>query len=201
MSGRIFIVAAPSGAGKSSLVAALLAQDPRLKLSVSFTTRKPRAGEVDGVAYHFTTVADFLQRRSRGEFLESARVHDNYYGTSRVWIGHMLDQGHDIVLEIDWQGAEQVRAAFPAVHSIFVLPPSLEELERRLRGRGTDSAESIATRLANARVEMGKAPCFDYTVVNDQFDRALVELQRIIAQCRAAKSPPEPAPATSSASS
>ena len=186
MSGRIFILAAPSGAGKSSLVAALLADDPQLKLSVSFTTRKPRTGEVDGVAYNFTTVADFLERRSRGEFLENAKVHDNYYATSRTWIAQVLSEGRDIVLEIDWQGAEQVRAAFPAVHSIFVLPPSLDELERRLRGRDTDSPEAIATRLANARIEMEKASRFDYTVVNDQFDHALVELKRIIAQCRAA---------------
>ncbi|MFO1380286.1 MAG: guanylate kinase, partial [Chitinivorax sp.] len=151
--GNIFVVTAPSGAGKTTLVAALLAADPLIRLSVSYTTRAPREGEVDGKHYHFVRREDFLLRLQQGEFLESAEVYGNFYGTSQRWLQQQLDAGNDILLEIDWQGAQQVRALFPDAIGIFILPPSLEVLEQRLRSRAKDSEESIVRRMASAREE------------------------------------------------
>ncbi len=177
--GNLFIVSAPSGAGKSSLVKALLENDPSIRLSISCTTRSPRPGEIDGVHYHFLDVAEFQARLGRGEFLESAEVYGNYYGTSQPWIEAEMAAGRDILLEIDWQGAAQVRRLMPAAESIFILPPSLDELRRRLEGRGTDSAEVVARRMAAAREDMSHAPSFDYLVINDRFDDALADLLAI----------------------
>lgn len=179
MSGNLFIVSAPSGAGKSSLVKALLERDTSIRLSVSCTTRAPRAGEVDGVNYHFISRDQFQEQLGRGEFLESAEVYGNFYGTSQRWIEEEMAAGRDILLEIDWQGAAQVRKLLPAAVSIFILPPSLTELQRRLDGRGTDSAEIIAKRMAAAREDISHALEFEYLVVNDVFDEALADLLAI----------------------
>jgi guanylate kinase len=179
MSGNLFIVSAPSGAGKSSLVKALLERDSRIRLSVSSTTRAPRPGEVDGVHYHFVSRELFQERLGHGEFLESAEVYGNFYGTSQRWIEDQIASGLDILLEIDWQGAAQVRRLMPHALSIFILPPSLEELQRRLDGRGTDSAEIIAKRMAAAREDISHALEFDYLVINDVFDEALADLLAI----------------------
>jgi guanylate kinase len=179
MSGNLFIVSAPSGAGKSSLVKALLNQDASIRLSVSCTTRAPRPGEIDGVHYHFISRENFQVRLGQSEFLESAEVYGNFYGTSQRWIEEEMAAGRDILLEIDWQGAAQVRKLIPAAKSIFILPPSLAELQRRLDGRGTDSAEIIAKRMAAAQEDISHALEFDYLVVNDQFDDALADLLAI----------------------
>ncbi len=191
---RLFMVTAPSGAGKSSLVHALLEKDPSIRLSVSFTTRAPRPGEVNGVHYNFITVADFEKKIADGEFLEYANVHGNYYGTSRIWIEEQLAAGRDVLLEIDWQGAAQVRKLFPEeITDIFILPPSMQALSDRLHGRGTDSEEVIARRLAGAHAEMVHAADFAYIVVNDRFETALEELcaitraSRLRAQLQAAR--------------
>lgn len=183
-SGNLFIVTAPSGAGKTSLVGALLAVDPHVKLSISCTTRAPRPGEVDGVDYRFVTDSQFMQMLEAGEFLESAEVHGSRYGTSQKWVEEQLQAGEDILLEIDWQGAAQVRKLFPNTISIFILPPSVEELERRLNKRGQDSAEVIAVRLANAREEISHVGEFDYVIINDKFDEALQDLRAIIQALR-----------------
>jgi len=183
MSGNLFIVSAPSGAGKSSLVKAMLERDTGIGLSVSCTTRAPRPGEVDGVDYHFISHAEFQARLGRGEFLESAEVYGNYYGTSQRWIEAEMAAGRDILLEIDWQGAAQVRKLIPAALSIFILPPSLAELQRRLDGRGSDSAEIIARRMAAAREDISHALEFDYLIINDRFDEALADLLAI-ARCQ-----------------
>jgi guanylate kinase len=179
MSGNLFIVSAPSGAGKSSLVKALLERDSRIRLSVSSTTRSPRPGEIDGVHYHFVSRELFQERLGHGAFLESAEVYGNFYGTSQRWIEDQIASGLDILLEIDWQGAAQVRRLMPHALSIFILPPSLEELQRRLDGRGTDSAEIIAKRMAAAREDISHALEFDYLVINDVFDEALADLLAI----------------------
>jgi len=179
MPGQLFIVTAPSGAGKSSLVKALLEKDPAIRLSVSYTTRAPRPGEVDGAHYHFVGKDEFQARLGKGEFLESAEVYGNYYGTSQPWTEAEMANGRDILLEIDWQGAAQVRKLMPGAHSIFILPPSIEELRRRLEGRGTDSAEVISRRMAAAREDISHALAFDYLVVNDKFEEALSDLQAI----------------------
>ncbi|MBM4181985.1 MAG: guanylate kinase [Betaproteobacteria bacterium] len=179
MPGQLFIVTAPSGAGKSSLVKALLERDAAIRLSVSYTTRPPRPGEVDGVHYHFVGREEFQERLGRGEFLESAEVYGNYYGTSQPWIEAEMALGRDILLEIDWQGAAQVRRLMPKACGVFILPPSLPELRRRLEGRGTDSAEVIARRLAAAREDISHALAFDYLVVNDRFEDALADLLSI----------------------
>jgi guanylate kinase len=180
VSGSLYIVSAPSGAGKSSLVKALLEQDDSLRLSISYTTRAPRPGETDGDQYHFVGREEFLERLISGEFLESAEVYGNYYGTSQPWIEARMLAGEDILLEIDWQGAAQVRRLIPAAVGIFILPPSLEALRQRLTGRGQDSAEVIDTRLAAARDDISHAYEYDYLVVNDRFEVALADLQAIV---------------------
>jgi guanylate kinase len=179
--GRLFVIAAPSGAGKTSLVKALLASEPALRLSVSHTTRKRRPTESDGREYHFLSVPQFEALVARAEFLEHARVFDNYYGTARGFVEAQLHAGHDVILEIDWQGAQQVRRALPQCVSIFVLPPSRSALAERLARRATDSAEIIARRLADAAADMSHYREFDYVVVNDNFDKAVTELRGIIA--------------------
>ena len=179
MSGQLFIVSAPSGAGKSSLVKAWLEQDPAIGLSISYTTRPPRPGEVNGVNYHFVDRDTFMAMLGRGEFLESAEIYGNYYGTSQPWIENQMALGRDILLEIDWQGAAQVRKLMPQAESIFILPPSITELRRRLEGRGTDSAEVIEKRMAMAREEISHALEADYLVVNDVFETALADLMAI----------------------
>jgi len=180
MKGLLFIVTAPSGAGKSSLIAALLRDDPRMRLSISHTTRAPRPGEMNGREYHFVDEATFLAMLGRGEFLESAEVHGHRYGTSHAALARAIKDGHDLVLEIDWQGADQVRRLHPDSISVFILPPSLEELERRLRARGQDAEAVIRRRLANAREELPHAPEFDYVIINKDFDVALADLLAIV---------------------
>jgi len=186
MNGNLFIVSAPSGAGKSSLVSAALAEDKRLALSVSFTTRPPRAGEVNGREYHFVDRETFDSMLARGEFLESAEVHGNRYGTSRKGIAEARAQGLDILLEIDWQGARQVRAAFPDSVSIFILPPPpvFKELERRLRGRGQDTEEAIQRRLRDAREEISHVAEFDYVIINKEFEEARRDLAAVVRASR-----------------
>jgi guanylate kinase len=184
MRGLLFIVAAPSGAGKSSLVAALLAEDPRVALSISYTTRAPRPGEVDGREYHFVDRPTFQQMLEAGEFLESAEVHGNHYGTAQRQIQSIRASGRDALLEIDWQGAQQVRRIFPEAIGIFILPPSLAELERRLIARGQDSAATIARRLAAATAEMSHAAEFDYAIINKDFDEARRDLVAIVRAAR-----------------
>lgn len=178
--GNIFVVTAPSGAGKTTMVAALLAADPQIKLSVSYTTRAPRDGEVDGKNYHFVSREQFIAMLQRSEFLESAEVYGNFYGTSQLWIQQQLDAGNDILLEIDWQGAQQVRKLFPQAIGIFILPPSLQALEQRLRGRGTDSAESIAKRMASARDEITHVDEFEYVIVNEVIADAIQDLISVV---------------------
>jgi guanylate kinase len=180
VSGALFIVSAPSGGGKTSLVKALLASEPEVKLSVSHTTRPPRPGEVNGRDYHFVSPAEFERMLRAGQFLESAVIYDNRYGTSRTWISEQLDQGQDILLEIDWQGAQQVRKLMPGTVSVFILPPSLEALEQRLKGRSQDQPEAIARRLAAAREEISHVREFDYVIINKDFNRAALELASII---------------------
>ena len=182
--GSVFMVVAPSGAGKSTLVNALLARDGAIELSISFTTRAPRPGEQNGREYHFIDVADFLARRDRGEFLESAEVHGNHYATSRQWIAERLGAGRDVLLEIDWQGARQVRGAFPQSIGIFILPPSIEALEARLQKRGQDPPPVIARRLLAAGSEIAHAAEFDYVIINEHFDRALEQLAAVVAAAR-----------------
>ena len=184
MSGHLFIVSAPSGAGKTTLVRLLLEKDPGIRVSISSTTRPPRTGENDGREYHFVDVQYFLEMVSRGDFLEWAEVHGNYYGTSRRWIEAEMTAGRDVLLEIDWQGAQQVRKAFPSAIGIFILPPSLEELKSRLSGRGTDSAETSARRIAAARDEMRHVDEFDYVIINDDLQQALGNLRSIVSATR-----------------
>jgi guanylate kinase len=188
MSGNLIIVAAPSGGGKSSLVNAVLAEDPRLRLSISHTTRQPRQGEQEGREYHFVDVPTFQAMEARGDFLESAFVHGNHYGTSRNWIEATAAQDFDIVLEIDWQGARQVRQLFPEVLSIFIVPPSLEELERRLRARGKDSEQTIQERLANAEDELAHLEEFDYVIINNDFEDARRDLATVVRAARLKRS-------------
>jgi guanylate kinase len=179
--GKLIVISAPSGAGKTTLVRALLASEPQLRLSVSHTTRKRRPNEQDGREYHFTTVPQFEALIAQGEFLEYARVFDNLYGTSRAFVAKELDAGRDVLLEIDWQGAAQVRRAMPECVSVFILPPSRATLAERLARRATDTAEVIARRLAEAAADMSHYREFDYVVINDDFDRAVEEIERILA--------------------
>ena len=180
MTGSLFIVCAASGTGKTSLVRELLKADPGIKLSVSYTTRQPRPGDVDGREYHFISTQEFEDMLARGEFLESAQVHGNYYGTSQRWIAAQRDSGSDILLEIDWQGAAQVRKLIPDCVCIFILPPSLEALTARLNNRAQDRPEVIAKRLAAARAEISHFTEFDYVIINDKFDAAVRDLTTIV---------------------
>lgn len=182
--GSLFIVAAPSGAGKTTLVRKLLEQDKAVQLSISYTTRPPRPGEQDGREYNFVDAAQFRAMRERGDFLEWAEVHGNFYGTSRVWLKDQMDAGRDVLLEIDWQGAQQVRKQFPEAVGIFILPPSLAELERRLRGRGTDSEEVISRRLTAAVGEMRHVDEFDFAIINNDLDEALKDLAAAVRAAR-----------------
>jgi len=179
--GRLLVISAPSGAGKTSLVKALLAEDPLLQLSISHTTRKRRPTEEEGREYHFASVPEFERLRDAGEFLEHARVFDNFYGTSRAFVAQQLSAGHSVLLEIDWQGAQQVRARMPDCISVFILPPSRKALAERLARRATDSRDVIDRRLAQAAADMSHYRDFDYVVVNDDFARAVADLKRIIA--------------------
>ena len=180
MTGLLFVITAPSGAGKSSLIDALLKDDPHLRLSVSYTTRPPRPGEVNGREYHFVDEKTFVAMLERSEFLESAQVHGNRYGTSQAVIREALARGQDLVLEIDWQGAQQVRRLYPACVGVFILPPSVAELERRMRSRGQDSDEVIRRRMSSAEEEISHAPEFNYAIINKDFDEAKRDLQAII---------------------
>jgi len=184
MSGNLYVVAAPSGAGKTTLVRMLLAEESDVHLSISFTTRAPRPGEQDGREYHFVSVDRFRSMIAGDEFLEWAEVHGNFYGTSKKWIGDQLAAGHDVLLEIDWQGAQQVRKLFPVAIGIFILPPSMDELSRRLTGRGTDAADVIERRLAAAEAEMRHVGEFDYAIINDQLDQALQDMRAIVRSSR-----------------
>jgi len=184
MSGLLYIVSAPSGAGKTSLVRALRAVEPGVGLSISHTTRAPRPGEQDGREYHFVDRAEFERMVERGDFLECANVHGNYYGTSEAWVRERLAAGTSIVLEIDWQGAAQVRRRIPDAIGIFILPPSLATLEQRLRTRAQDGEEVIARRLQAAREEISHAGEFDYVIINDTFDEAAQDLRAVIRAAR-----------------
>jgi guanylate kinase len=179
--GKLFVISAPSGAGKTSLVRALMADDPRIAHSVSYTTRKPRKGETHGKDYFFVDHAAFERMIRDGAFLEHAEVFDNRYGTARAQVEEFLAAGRNVILEIDWQGAAQVRRAMPECVSVFVLPPSRQALEHRLRGRGTDADEVIQRRLSDAVADMGHWHEADYVVVNDDFERALRDLKAIFA--------------------
>jgi guanylate kinase len=177
---KLFVISAPSGAGKTSLVGSLLAARPSLKVSVSHTTRKPRANEIEGRDYYFVTPARFNQLIEQNAFLEHAQVFDNYYGTGAAQVREQLAAGSDVLLEIDWQGARQVRRAMPDSTSVFILPPTRGALEQRLRERRTDSAETIARRLAEASTDMSHYNEFDFVVVNDQFQQAALDVRAIL---------------------
>lgn len=176
----LFVVAAPSGGGKTSLISALLDEDERTRLSVSHTTRPPRPGEQDGVHYHFVDEFTFLDLVSQDAFLEHARVFDYRYGTGRQSVEQQLASGHDVILDIDWQGARQIRKAFPSCCSIFIIPPSLEVLRQRLAGRGQDSESVIQRRMRDAQAEISHWTEFDFLIINDDFDEALADLHSII---------------------
>jgi guanylate kinase len=180
MSGVLFIVSSPSGGGKTSLVKTLLEAEPQLRLSVSYTTRPPRPGEEDGRDYHFVSAPVFERMLEAGEFLESAVIYGNRYGTSQKLIEREQAQGRDVVLEIDWQGAQQIRRAMRQVVSVFILPPSPEVLEARLRARGQDSEDVVARRLASAREEISHVSEYEYVIINDDFNRAAQDLRSII---------------------
>lgn len=184
MSGLLFVVSAASGTGKTSLVKALLERVNNLHVSVSHTTRGQRPGELNGVHYHFTTKDEFLAQVEQDGFIEYAEVFGNYYGTSKATVKQQLDQGHDVLLEIDWQGAEQVRNIFPESKQIFILPPSQFDLKSRLSNRGTDSIEVIEHRLSCAVEDMNQYTNFDYIIINDDFNKALHDLDSVITACR-----------------
>jgi guanylate kinase len=187
--GSMLMIVAPSGAGKSSLVDALLQADSGLTLSLSSTTRSPRSGEVDGKNYRFVTKEEFTREKDQGYFLEWAEVHGHFYGTSKPWIDSQMQAGSDVVLEIDWQGAQQIRKLIPSAQWIFIFPPSIQALEERLRKRGQDDEATIARRLAAAHLELLHAHEADYIVVNDSFDQALVDLKHILASSRLRSGP------------
>jgi guanylate kinase len=184
MTGCLFTIVAPSGAGKSSLVAALLERRPNIQLSVSYTTRPPRTGEISGREYHFVTRERFQELIAQGEFLEHAEVYGNLYGTSRKWIETTRAAGADVLLEIDWQGARSVKALFPDMVYIYILPPSIAELERRLIKRGKDSAEVIARRLGEAREDLKHVHKADYVIINEDFSVALDDLCAVTRACQ-----------------
>lgn len=179
MKGSLYIIAAPSGAGKTSLVTKLIESDQHIQVSVSTTTRDARPGEENGFNYHFVSIDSFKQKVSEGDFLEHAEVFGNFYGTSKTTVNQVLEKGKDLILEIDWQGARQIREQIPDAISIFILPPSLQELRKRLTGRGTDSEDIIEGRMSKAINEMIHYDEFDYVVINDHFDIALNELHTI----------------------
>jgi len=183
-SGNLFVIAAPSGGGKTSLTRALLEREPDLRLSISFTTRPPRPAERDGVDYHFVTVERFMAFKAAGEFLEHAHVHGNWYATSATWLKAEVAMGHDVLLEIDWQGAAQVRRLIPDSLHIFILPPSLDSLERRLLDRGQDDQATISRRLEAAREEMRHCDEFDYVIINQHFASAVDDLAAIVRTAR-----------------
>jgi guanylate kinase len=182
--GNLFVVAAPSGGGKTSIVNALLEQDPGIGLSVSYTTRRPRPGEVDGVHYHFVDEPRFMALMDAGEFLEHAHVHGNWYATSATWLKAQVDGGRDVLLEIDWQGAAQVRGLIPSSVHVFILPPSLATLRERLERRGQDSSEVIARRLEAAQEEMRHCGEFDYVIINQDFVTAVADLAAVVRASR-----------------
>ncbi len=184
MSGNLFIISAPSGAGKTSLVHALLGINPEIDLSISYTTRNPRPGEHDGRDYHFVSRETFNTMAARGEFLESAEVYGNLYGTSQTWINHQQTKGRDILLEIDWQGALQVRRSFPESISVFILPPSLAALKQRLIGRGKDNPQVVAKRLAALHEDVAHVAEFDYVIINDNLNEALRNLNAVVLSTR-----------------
>lgn len=184
MPGILFVVSAPSGAGKTTLVKLLLERDRQVRHSISCTTRPPRSGEQDGREYHFVDIAAFCAMRDRGEFIEWAEVHGNFYGTSRVWIESQMQAGCDMLLEIDWQGAQQVRRLFPAATTIFILPPSTAELERRLRDRGQDAEEVIQRRVAAALGEMRHVGEFDFVIINKDLQTAGDDLGAVVRAAR-----------------
>ncbi len=182
--GNVFMVVAPSGAGKSSLVNALLQHDPSIRLSISCTTRAPRPGEEDGKQYHFINEAEFETLRDQDRLLEWAEVHGNYYGTPADWIREQTAAGQDVLLEIDWQGARQVRTRFPEAIGIFILPPSIEALEARLHNRGQDAPQVIARRLLAAGGEIAHSPEFEYVIINQEFSAALADLTTVVTAAR-----------------
>ncbi|MDR2450537.1 MAG: guanylate kinase [Candidatus Accumulibacter sp.] len=184
MSGNLFIVTAPSGAGKTTLVRLLLENDRRVGVSISHTTRSPRPGEKDGREYHFIDLAAFEEKIRQNDFLEWAMVHGNHYGTSKRWIETEMAAERDVVLEIDWQGARQVRRVFPQATGVFILPPSMAALESRLSGRATDPPEAVRRRIAVARDEMRHVDEFDYVIINDSLQRAAGDLQAIVETAR-----------------
>lgn len=178
---RLFVIAAPSGAGKTTLVKALTTRNPELRFSISYTTRPKRRNEADGVDYLFVDKSKFDELRTAGALLESAEVFDNFYGTSREQVNEHLENGHHVILEIDWQGAQQVREAMPECVTVFILPPTREELERRLRTRGTDSDEVIQRRLRDSLSDMSHWNEFDYVIFNDDLDKAVADLESVLA--------------------
>ncbi|MBL8398320.1 MAG: guanylate kinase [Candidatus Accumulibacter sp.] len=184
MLGHLYIVVAPSGAGKTTLVRLLLENDPGIRVSISHTTRQPRAGERNGIEYHFTDQPTFQKKIDNGDFIEWAEVHGNFYGTSRSGIAAAIEAGQDVLLEIDWQGAKQVRTLFPQAIGVFILPPSMAELETRLRKRATDSEQTIARRMAAAREEMRHVAEFDYVIINDHLPRALNDVLAVVQASR-----------------
>jgi guanylate kinase len=182
--GTLIVVSAPSGAGKSTLVRMLMERDPQVRHSVSYTTRPPRPGEEDGRDYNFIDIAVFSAMRDRGDFLEWAEVHGNFYGTSRIWLAEQVQSGHDMLLEIDWQGAQQLRRLFPEAVSIFILPPSAAELERRLRSRGQDAEDVIQRRVAAALGEMRHVGEFDFVIINKDLQVAIDDLAAAVRAAR-----------------
>jgi guanylate kinase len=186
MAGALFIISAPSGAGKSTLVKMLMERDAGICHSISYTTRSPRPGEQDGREYHFIDIATFVTMRNRGDFLEWAEVHDNFYGTSRSWLLDEMRAGRDTILEIDWQGAQQVRALIPGAVGIFIVPPSIAELERRLQARGQDSAAVIQRRVAAALGELRHVSEFDFVIINNNLQEALEDLVAAVRASRLA---------------
>ena len=178
--GNLFIITAASGAGKTSLVKALVADNPDIKVSVSFTTRKPRDGEIEGEDYFFVDKNKFIKMSQNNEFLETAKCHGSFYGTSKLNVSEIINKGKDIILEIDYQGAFNIKKIFPEAISIFIIPPSINALEDRLNIRGLDSKEDIKLRIAAARNEMSHLDKFDYVTINDEFEKSLIELNRIV---------------------